>query len=266
LSKAAEQPVKLHPQENLMNDNTIHTAVRQHYAEIATQGGGCCAPQAAPASSACCGPTDVNVLLDDINLAQPGELGLGCGFPLRHAGLQPGETVVDLGSGAGADVFRAAPLVGPQGRVIGVDMTPEMVARARATAAEIGAANVEFRLGEIEHLPVETGAVDVVISNCVLNLVPDKRRAFAELFRVLRPGGRFAISDMVTYGPVPAALREDMTEWAGCVAGATDEEEYLGIARAAGFVDLHMPVREEYDYLKGADYGLASITLTAHKP
>ena len=169
------------------------------------------------------------------------DLNLGCGVPTRHAALQPGETVLDLGSGAGNDVFIARHEVGPEGRVIGVDMTPDMIAKARANAAKLGFANVEFRLGEIEHLPVEAGSIDVIISNCVLNLLPDKAPAFAEMFRVLRPGGRFCVSDIVATGELPEGVRNAAGLYVGCIAGAMPEAEYLGLIDEAGFADVGSP-------------------------
>lgn len=163
------------------------------------------------------------------------DLGLGCGVPVEHAGLRPGQTVLDLGSGAGLDAFVARAEVGAGGHVIGVDMTAEMVAKARMNAEKSGFRNVEFRLGEIEHLPVLSDSVDVVISNCVLNLVPDKPRAFAEIFRVLRPGGHFCVSDIVASQRLPEWVQEIADAYAGCVAGAIPREDYLAIIGEAGF-------------------------------
>jgi SAM-dependent methyltransferase len=163
------------------------------------------------------------------------DLGLGCGLPVEHAGLQPGRTVLDLGCGAGLDAFVARNEVGPTGRVIGVDMTAEMIAKARDNAAKLGLDNVEFRLGEIEHLPVRSGTVDVVISNCVLNLVPDKQRAFAEVHRVLRPGGHFCISDIVASRELPEWVKGIAEAYAGCVSGAIPKADYLSIIADAGF-------------------------------
>jgi SAM-dependent methyltransferase len=161
-------------------------------------------------------------------------LGLGCGAPIGLLGLAPGETVLDLGSGAGLDAFLAARQVGPTGRVIGVDMTPEMLAKARANAAQLGLAQVEFREGRLEALPVADGSVDAVTSNCVINLVPDKSAVFAEIARVLKPGGRLVISDIVLDGELPAAIAQDVYAWCGCVAGADRREDYFGRVRAAG--------------------------------
>lgn len=199
------------------------------------------------------------------DMAEGSDLGLGCGTPTRFADLRPGEVVLDLGSGAGVDVFLAAKLVGPEGRVIGVDMTPEMIARARVNAAQAGFANVEFRLGEIEALPVADGSVDVVLSNCVINLVPDKARAFAELHRALKSGGRFSISDIVSFGDVPAEVREDAGLWASCIAGALDKAEYLAAIEGAGFEQVQVHHLEEYSQFRGDGYGFASITVGGRK-
>ena len=210
------------------------------------------------------------------------DLNLGCGVPTTHAALRPGETVLDLGSGAGNDAFIARHEVGPGGRVIGVDMTPEMIARARGNAAKLGFANVEFRLGEIERLPVEASTVDVVISNCVLNLVPDKAQAFAEMFRVLRPGGRFCVSDIVATGVLPPGVREAAGLYVGCIAGAMPETEYLRSLEAAGFraveivkatpIELpdealspHMP-DAEIDAFRASGATLKSVTVIGAKP
>jgi SAM-dependent methyltransferase len=251
---------------------TIKQEVRQRYGRIARDNGSCCGPSTA---ASCCGAPDAaaEIVFSDYTalsaqVVSEADLGLGCGTPTLTAGLHPGQTVLDLGSGAGIDVFLAAQAVGAQGRVIGVDMTPEMIARARANAAKGGFTNVEFRLGEIEQLPVEANTVDVVLSNCVINLVPDKNRAFAEVYRVLKPGGRFSISDMVSYGAVPAAMRQDMMLWAGCIAGALDREDYLGIIRAAGFQNVRVERETTYGAeaagLNG-DFGLASVTVVAEK-
>lgn len=166
------------------------------------------------------------------------ELSLGCGNPGAFASLRPGETVLDIGSGAGLDAFYAGQRVGPAGRVIGVDMTPAMIERARRAAARAGLTNVEFRLGQAEAMPVADKTVDVIMSNCVINLCEDKGRVFEEAFRVLKPGGRLAISDIVADGPLPASLRSDPGEWSGCVSGALPEREYLDLVRGAGFTDV----------------------------
>jgi arsenite methyltransferase len=230
---------------------TIKEQVRQHYGEIADK-----VRQSVPAS--CCGPaadccssgdTSSQIeLLDTMYGAQDTaglpetvtEASLGCGNPTAIASLRPGETVLDLGSGGGIDCFIAARQVGPTGHVIGLDMTPEMLRLANANKAKIGADNVEFRQGEIERMPVDDASVDVIISNCVINLSPDKDAVFAEAFRVLRPGGRLAVSDIVTRGTLPEAVRRSIEAWAGCIAGALDEDEYLGKMRNAGFADVRV--------------------------
>ena len=170
--------------------------------------------------------------------AEVTDMSLGCGDPVTLASLQAGQTVLDLGAGGGIDCFLAAKRVGPAGHVIGVDMTPQMIDRARANKEKLGASNVEFRLGEIEHLPVADGSVDVVISNCVINLSPDKPQVFREAFRVLKPGGRLAVSDIVTDGPLPEVVKRDMSAWAGCISGALDRGEYIAAIEAAGFTDV----------------------------
>jgi SAM-dependent methyltransferase len=233
----------------MTTDAAIKELVRQRYGAIAEQGAkaGCCGP-----SSCGCDAPMAPDGLDMIGDAYAGieghvpeaDLHLGCGVPTRHAGIRAGDTVLDLGAGAGNDAFVARRLVGPSGRVIGVDMTPAMIARARANAERLGYANVEFRLGEIEAMPVEAGSIDVAISNCVLNLVPDKARAFAELFRVLRPGGRFCISDIVATGPLPTEVTKAAALYVGCVAGAIPEADYLAIIRAQGFVDAAVVERK----------------------
>ena len=177
-------------------------------------------------------------------------LSLGCGDPITLAALTPGQTVLDLGSGGGIDCFLAGQRVGPEGRVIGVDMTAAMLEKARANKAKLGADNVEFRLGEIEHLPVSDESIDVIISNCVINLSTDKPQVFREAFRVLRPGGKLAVSDMVTDGPLPDSIKSSLSAWAGCVAGALDVEEYVAGIKAAGFVDVELdPVYLDREFI-----------------
>lgn len=224
----------------------LREVVRSKYAEIARQ-------RPAADSTSCCGSgpgcgaesAAAGNMIGDAYAGVSGyladaDLGLGCGVPVGHAGLKPGQTVLDLGSGAGLDAFVARAEVGAGGHVIGVDMTPEMVAKARANAQKSGHRNVEFRLGEIEHLPVLSDSVDVVISNCVLNLVPDKRRAFAEILRVLRPGGHFCVSDIVASQPLPDWIQGVADAYAGCVAGAIPREEYLQIIRETGFSEIEV--------------------------
>jgi arsenite methyltransferase len=188
-------------------------------------------------------------------------VAFGCGNPTAISALQPGETVLDLGSGGGIDCFLAAKMVGPTGRAIGVDMTPEMIELARRNAGKVGATNVEFRFGQIEALPVEDASVDVIISNCVINLSPDKDQVFREAFRVLRPGGRFQVSDIVWTADVPEDVKGDMEQWAGCIAGALVERDYLAKIAAAGFADV-TSVATEYERGRG----LASASVVAFKP
>lgn len=224
----------------MSQSEAIREAVRNKYAAIARDTDVCCGPK----KDGCCSDGS----LDMIGVAYRGmagyvaeaDLGLGCGLPTRHAGLRPGDTVLDLGSGAGNDVFIASREVGPSGRVVGVDMTPEMIARAEANAAKLGLGNVEFRLGPIESLPVESGSVDVVISNCVLNLVPDKAAAFAEVFRVLKPGAHLCVSDIVATGLLPDPIRDAAALWVGCVAGAMPCQDYLSLLADAGFVAVQI--------------------------
>jgi ubiquinone/menaquinone biosynthesis C-methylase UbiE len=165
-------------------------------------------------------------------------ISYGCGDPITLASLQPGQTVLDLGSGAGLDCFFAAKKVGETGHVIGVDMTPEMIERARSSAKRLDVQNVEFRQGYLEDLPVESNTVDVIISNCVINLSPDKSKVFSEAFRVLKPGGKLAVSDIVTDGPLPDAIKKSLSAWAGCVAGAVEAQEYLGMMKSVGFSNV----------------------------
>jgi arsenite methyltransferase len=202
-----------------------------------------------------CAPVDVEAVLGRIGysaeqaaaIPEGANLGLGCGNPVAHAALEPGETVLDLGSGGGIDCFLAAREVGPTGRAIGVDMTPAMLERARATAIKVGANNVEFRLGEIEHLPIGDASVDCVISNCVVNLSPDKVQVFREALRVLRPGGRMLVSDLVLTRPLDPKLRNDVALYVGCVAGALPKEEYLAAIREAGFATVEVLAESGYD-------------------
>jgi SAM-dependent methyltransferase len=230
------------------NDNeTVRGAVRDRYAQIAKSGSSCCA------GSSCCGPigtadeisAGLGYSAEDLALAPEGaNLGLGCGNPQAIADLKPGEVVLDLGSGGGFDCFLAARAVGPTGRVIGVDMTPEMVLRARENARKAGFTNVEFRLGEIEHVPVADSSVDVIISNCVINLSPDKSAVFRDAFRVLRPGGRLAVSDVVATAELPEEWREDMSLLSGCISGAAEIDELADIIRESGFVDVRIEPKE----------------------
>jgi len=230
---------------------TIKSAVRQRYGSIAAQGGSCCGPTAADRKGCGCGELSLSVgySLEDLAAAPDGaNLGLGCGNPIALASLQEGEVMLDLGSGAGFDAFLASRRVGPQGRVIGVDMTPEMLEKARGLAARHGFSNVEFRQGDIEALPVEPGQVDVIISNCVINLATDKAKVFREAFRVLKPGGRLMVSDLVLQKPLPAAMRQDLDAYAACLAGALLKQDYLQAIRAAGFKQVEIADEAGYDF------------------
>ena len=220
-----------------MTQTPIHDAVREHYAERARKSDSCCGPDS---GSACCDTKNV-IYPEELLTAVPGDVAsfsLGCGDPITLAALQPGQSVLDLGSGGGLDCFLAGKKVGESGHVIGVDMTPEMLEKARAIAERMGMTNVEFRHGFLEALPVDDNSIDVTISNCVINLSPDKAKVFNEVFRVLRPGGKLAVSDIVTDGPLPEAIKQSMSMWAGCVAGAVDANDYVGMMEAAGFTDI----------------------------
>ena len=258
-------------------------------APAASTAGGCCGgerktPAAAPegsccqeTGSGCCAEAQARTLgytADDLAAVPEGaNLGLGCGNPTAIASLRPGETVLDLGAGAGFDAFLAARAVGPMGRVIGVDMTPEMVAKARANAQRGGYTHVEFRLGEIEALPVADGIVDVIISNCVINLCPDKRPVYREAFRALRPGGRLAVSDVVAREELPDDVRRDLALHSGCLAGATLIGELERILAEAGFVDVAITPKSNSDEVitsweakRGFESRVAAAYVTARKP
>jgi SAM-dependent methyltransferase len=225
--------------------------VRRRYAEIAVAGSSCCTPTPTKTTGCCGGSVSVSegVGYQAGELAQvpkEADLGLGCGAPIGHLALQPGETVVDLGSGPGLDAFLAAKQVGATGRVIGVDMTQEMLERARASAAKAGIGNVDFREGRLERLPVESGTVDAITSNCVINLVPDKAAVFGEIARVLKTGGRVVVSDIVLERPLPEAVAKDVFAWCGCVAGASDKRDYLAMVEAAGLTGVEILKDEDY--------------------
>ena len=228
-----------------VKDNDIKKHVRDRYARAVNTKTSCCGSGPSP-----CGCGQQGQDLSDMSqkvgyspeelaaIPEDAILGLGCGNPAALAGLKPGETVLDLGSGAGIDCFLAAGRVGPKGRVIGVDMTPEMLDKARENARQAGTSNVEFRLGEIENLPAADSSVDIIISNCVINLSTDKPRVFREAFRVLRPGGRLMVSDLALKKPLPKAVRESVDAYVACVAGALVKEDYLDAIRKAGFKDV----------------------------
>jgi len=263
-----------------MDDSEIKEMVRARYGAVAAGSSeSCCAP-----ATSCCGPATPESAADKARrmgyseaelaaLPDGANLGLGCGNPQAIAALKPGEVVIDLGSGAGFDCFLAAQQVGATGRVIGVDMTHEMLAKARANAARIGAGNVEFRLGELEHLPVADNTADVIISNCVVNLVPDKAQVFREAFRVLKPGGRLAVSDVVNTAPLSEALRADPALLCACVGGAAPAPRIEAWLREAGFVDVSVAEKpESRELIEGWAPGLGienhvvSAAVEARKP
>jgi arsenite methyltransferase len=265
------------------SNDQLRETVRQKYAEIVK-------PSVSGRDTACCGTrefpeSDYNMIGDAYDgisgYVADADLGLGCGVPVEHAGLRAGQTVLDLGSGAGLDVFVTRNAVGESGHVIGVDMTAEMIAKARENAKKSGFDNVEFRLGEIEHLPVLSNSIDVVISNCVLNLVPDKRRAFTEIFRVLKPGGHFCISDIVSSQDLPDWVKGIAEAYAGCVSGAIPKADYLKLIQESGFsqvevaserrIDLPAELviksltREQREEAVKNDLHVMSVTVTAVK-
>lgn len=257
----------------------IHETVREHYAERIKSSASCCGP------SNCCSP-ESNLYPVDLLTTIPSEVSntsYGCGDPITLASLQPGQTVLDLGSGAGLDCLLAAQKVGPEGRVIGVDMTPEMIERAQKNAQRVNTTNVEFRQGYLEELPVDSSSVDVIISNCVINLSPDKEKVFNEAFRVLKPGGKLAVSDIVTDGELPEEIRQSLAAWAGCVAGAVQAKDYIAMMESVGFTDISIkPVffdkgtvdsalddmkLDVKDYPRDAVYKTVySAKITAYKP
>ncbi len=260
-----------------LSSDAVRQAVRTHYADIARQKSGGCG--CGNKQTSCCGtssPRETSRLLGysdaELDAGDAANLGLGCGNPQAIAALQPGEVVLDLGSGAGFDCFLAARRVGETGRVIGVDMTPDMLTKARANAAEGGYPNVEFRLGEIEALPVADGTVDVIISNCVINLSPEKPRVFGEAFRVLKPGGRLAVSDIVAVAEMPEAMRNDAELISACVSGASHIDALRETLRDAGFTAIGIVPNEASKELiktwapgSGLEQYVVSASITAVK-
>ena len=259
----------------MKTDLEIKDDVKEKYAQIAkgristvATKSSCCGPE----PSSCCGTGSeslVQMSLDynpeDLSSIPDGaDLGLGCGVPTAFADLKEGYTVLDLGSGAGIDVFIAARHVGITGKAIGIDMTEAMVEKAKMNAEKIKATNVEFRLGEIEALPVENNSVDRVISNCVINLVPNKENVFREIFRVLKPGGKFTVSDIVVDGAISMEERNNAAMWAGCISGAIDRKEYIDIIKKAGFENVEIVSEKNYDY-KLDNARLNSITISGTK-
>ena len=248
----------------------IKKHVKERYSQVAQRaaqsGEACCCT---PSATSCCGPESKENYAQGIGYSQDELSDLpesvvgacaGCGNPTALAGLKEGEVVLDLGSGGGIDVFLAAKKVGPSGRAIGVDMTQDMLDLARKNAEEIGLENVEFRKGDIETLPVEDDSVDVIISNCVINLAPDKDKVFGEAYRVLKPGGRVMVSDIVTEGELPQFVKDDPDAWAECIAGALDERVYVGKMRDAGFRDINIVSKNRF---MGFVY---SAEIEAYKP
>jgi len=270
----------------MKSGSALKEAVREKYTEIANQSkeqnlSSCCG------ATGCCGPQEVyNIMADDYSTLEgynpDADLGLGCGLPTEFAKIKEGDVVIDLGSGAGNDAFVARRAVGEKGKVIGVDFTEAMIDRARQNADKLGLHNVEFRQGDIEDMPVTANKADVIVSNCVLNLVPNKHKVFSEIYRVLKPGGHFSISDIVLEGELPARWKEVAELYAGCVSGAIQKEEYLGIIREAGFVNMELqkdktiiiPDEILAEYLEAAEITeykkgqtrIASITVYAEKP
>lgn len=262
----------------------IKEIVKKKYAEIAKSNSSCCEPSA----SSCCNSNnnlEYSVIGDDYNsingYVAEADLGLGCGIPTQYAGINKGDIVVDLGSGAGNDVFIARSIVGDEGFVIGIDMTEEMISKAEKNKSKLGYTNVKFLLGEIENLPIEDNYSDVVVSNCVLNLVPDKQKGFSEIHRILKPGGHFCVSDIVFRGEMTEELKKSAVLYAGCVSGASTYDEYLSIIKSAGFrnieihkkrkIDLPEDLLKKYLSKKGLEdfknsiNGIFSITVSAVK-
>jgi len=254
-----------------MSTENIKEVVREKYAEAALRagkGGSACCGSAPSTASGCCDPITSNLY----DASQAGQIpeeamlaSLGCGNPTALANLNPGEIVLDLGSGGGIDVLLSARRVGPNGKAYGLDMTDEMLALANENKRKSGLSNVEFLKGEIEHIPLPDNSVDVIISNCVVNLSADKDRVFAEAFRVLKPGGRFAVSDVITKGEVPPEVRKSVLAWVGCVAGALEQDDYRGKLAAAGFdqVDLEPTriyrVEDAREFLSGQGIDVEAI-------
>lgn len=268
----------------VLTDDQLKNMVKEKYSEIALQSKetnetSCC-------GSSCCSTDSYTIMSEDYSnlkgYVADADLGLGCGLPTEFALLKPGNTVVDLGSGAGNDAFVARSIVGETGHVIGIDMTEPMIEKAVANAKKLNFSNVEFRLGDIENIPVESNTADVVVSNCVMNLVPNKQKAFSETFRILKSGGHFSISDIVLIGEIPASLRSVAEMYAGCVSGAQQKEEYLKTITEPGFINLtlqkereiHIPIEilsqhlteVQLAELKNKKVGIFSITVYAEKP
>jgi len=245
----------------IISPDEVRTQVQDYYATRARNAG------------SCCGGDQSGSALYDVEMLEElpkevSDFSLGCGDPITLAHLQEGETVLDLGSGGGLDCFLAARQVGPRGQVIGIDMTPEMLSRAGAAAERLGASNVEFRQGYLESMPVESGTIDVIISNCVINLSPDKLGVFAEMFRALKPGGRVSVSDIVANGELPEAIKKSMVAWGACIAGALQKDEYARGLESAGFVDVRIDAKDDSGIVldEVPTNALFSGAITARKP
>jgi arsenite methyltransferase len=267
--------------DNVLTTDAIKDMVRTRYGDIAARAGSSCCAPAAPSCCETAAAPDLNTKARDIGYSdeelaavpEGANLGLGCGNPLAIAAMKAGETAVDLGSGAGFDCLLAARQVGSTGHVIGVDMTHEMLKKARENAAKVGVHNVEFRLGELEHLPIADNIADVIISNCVINLVPNKGQVFREAYRVLKPGGRVSVSDVLNIAPLPEDLRADPALLCGCIAGAISAERTEALLREAGFVEVTIAVKPESRETvaswapgRGIEKCVASATVEARKP
>ncbi len=270
----------------MQNETQLKQLVKKKYSEIANQSKDLNAASCCGATSACCANAMYNIMADDYTMLEgynpDADLGLGCGLPTEFAKIKEGDTVIDLGSGAGNDAFVARKLTGKRGKVIGIDFTDAMIARARDNAERLGLNNVEFRQGDIEDMPVTSNKADVIVSNCVLNLVPNKHKVFSEVYRVLKPGGHFSISDIVLEGELPAKWKEVAELYAGCVSGAIQKSEYLGIIEDAGFNNITLQKNkaiiipdeilnnylsaEELAEYKNGKTKIISITVYAEKP
>lgn len=248
-----------------MDKIKIKSVIRKRYAESVKTGGCCCSPAVPEVVSSCYGSPQVDDSSPADEVIAIADLGLSCGFPVSEARIKPGDKVLDLGSGAGVDVFRAAQIIGDTGHATGIDMTPEMIAQARQNAQTGGYQNTDFKLGEIENLPVSDESQDVVISNCVINLVSNKELAFKEIYRVLKPGGHFSISDIVTTGEIPDSFQKDKDAWVACLAGAVEKRTYLEMLINAGFIDVKVVLTKEYGPELFDALSFESITVIGYK-
>ncbi|MGB5288434.1 MAG: arsenite methyltransferase [Ignavibacteriaceae bacterium] len=266
----------------MQTSEEIKQVVKEKYGEIAAKNQQGCGCGCGSKSNKIVGYTVMQDEYDHLDgYVADADLGLGCGVPTEYAGIKKGDTVVDLGSGAGNDVFVARSIVGDVGKVIGIDFTQEMVDKAIANKIKVGFKNVDFKLGEIENIPLESNSADVVISNCVLNLVPDKRKAFVEIYRILKPGAHFCVSDIVLKGELPAGLKKSAEMYAGCVAGALQQDEYLDIIQKTGFINIDIKKTKvinlpneifkkylsdsDIDNFKNNNIGIFSITVVGYK-